>query len=69
MVLLNDGSETQKVNPHRFKENIGDFKSGKDLLTEQIIDVTNEIILDAKSVLILELEKNPLNTSKTKGIL
>ena len=56
MVLLNDSSEIQIVNPLRFKENIGKFKSGKDVLTEQIIDVTSEITLEPKSVLILELE-------------
>lgn len=56
MVALNNSNETQKINPIRFKENLHGFKSGKDLFSEQIIDITTEITLEPKSVLILELE-------------
>lgn len=68
MVLLNDNIETQKVNTNRFIENLSDFKLGKDVLTEQIIDIRSEITLEPKSVLILELEKEYLPISKTKVI-
>lgn len=57
MVILNDSSEIHNLNTNRFQENIQDYKIGKDILTEQIIDVTNDLVLAPKSVLILELEK------------
>ena len=56
MVLMNNSTETQKINTHRFKENIKDFKTGKDVITELTFDVTNKIIMEPKSVLILELK-------------
>lgn len=56
MIVLNNSNESQKLNPIRFKENIGFFKSGKEVLTGKTINVTTEISLDPKSVLILELE-------------
>ena len=39
-----------------FKENIKEYKTGKDVISELKFDVTNEIILEPKSVLILELK-------------
>jgi hypothetical protein len=56
MVILNDSSEIHNLNTNRFQENIQDYKSGKDILTEQIVDVTYNLVLSPKSVLILELE-------------
>ncbi|SEF45248.1 Glycosidase [Flavobacterium urumqiense] len=56
MVLINNSNETHKINTHRFKENIKDFKTGKDVISELTFDVTNEIIIEPKSVLILELK-------------
>lgn len=56
MVLLNNTSETKTLKTNRFAENIGNFKTGKDVITDKIIDVTNEIIMGPKSVLILELK-------------
>ena len=55
MVLINNSNETKVINTTRFAENIGTHKSGKDAITEQNIDVTKEITLEPKSVLILEL--------------
>jgi len=70
MMLLNDSNQTQNINTKRFNENLGDFKSGKDVITEKIIDVTGEITMEPKSVLILELENkqhsNPKNKSDSK---
>jgi hypothetical protein len=56
MVLINNSNETKIIKTERFAENIGNFKIGKDVITEQTIDVTKEIPLEPKSVLILELK-------------
>ena len=56
MVLLNNSEETKTVKTNRFQENIGTNKTGKDIITDKIIDVTNEITLEPKSVMILELK-------------
>ena len=56
MVLLNNSDENRTVKTNRFKENIKDFKTGKDVISELTFDVTNEIIIEPKSVLILELK-------------
>lgn len=56
MVLINNSNETHTINTHRFKENIKDFKTGKDVISELTFNITNEIIIEPKSVLILELK-------------
>jgi glycosidase len=56
MVLINNSNETHKINTHRFKENIKNYKIGKDVISELTFDVTNEIIIEPKSVLVLELK-------------
>ena len=56
MVLINNSNETKTVKTNRFKENIKNFKTGKDVISEFTFDVTNEIIIEPKSVLILELK-------------
>jgi len=56
MVLFNNSSETKTLKTDRFTENIGNYKTGKDVISDKIIDVTKEIYMDAKSVLILELK-------------
>lgn len=56
MVLINNSTENRTLKTSRFQENIGNFKTGKDVVTEQSFDLTNEIILEPKSVLILELK-------------
>ena len=56
MVLFNNSKESQTLKTNRFQENIGTYKTGKDVITDKIIDVTNEITLEPKSVLILELK-------------
>jgi len=55
MVLINNSNESRAVKTHRFQENIGNYTNGKDVISEQKIDVTNDISLEPKSVLILEL--------------
>lgn len=56
MVLFNNSSEAKTLKTNRFAESIGNYKTGKDVITDKIIDVTNEITMEPKSVLILELK-------------
>lgn len=56
MVLFNNSDVIQTLKTDRFNENIGNYKTGKDVITDTIIDVTKEITMEPKSVLILELE-------------
>ena len=56
MVVINNAPDTQKINLTRFQENIKTHKIGKDILTETSYDLSNEITIAGKSVLILELQ-------------
>ena len=54
--LLNNSDEKQEVNVSRFKENIQHYTTGKDVITRQTINLKNNISIEAKSALILELK-------------
>jgi len=56
MVLLNNSDEKQEVNISRFRENTQNYSTGKDVITGQIINLKNNINIEAKSALILELK-------------
>jgi len=56
MILFNNNSEPKTLKTNRFAENIGNFKTGKDVITDKIIDITKEITMKPKSVMILELK-------------
>ena len=56
MVVINNSNDTHNINTSRFQENIKTYKTGKDILTEHTYNVSNEITINGKSVLILELE-------------
>ena len=56
MVVINNNSEKQILKTNRFKENIQNFKSGKEVLSGKIVDLNNEIEIEGKSALILELK-------------
>lgn len=56
MVLINNSPEKQTVKTNRFSQNIKNFKTGKEILTNQNIDLSNEISIEPKSALILELK-------------
>lgn len=56
MVAINNSNEKQTVKTKRFQESILNYKSGKDILSDKNIDLTNEIAIEPKSVLILELK-------------
>jgi len=55
MVLINNSIEKQNIKTNRFSQNIKNFKTGKEILTNQNIDLSNEISIEPKSALILEL--------------
>lgn len=56
MVIINNAPYTQKINSTRFQENIKSFISGVDILSGKTIDLKNEITIEGKSALILELK-------------
>lgn len=56
MVVINNTTEKQTVKTKRFAENIKDFTSGKDILSNTNHDLKNELSIEGKSVLILELK-------------
>ncbi|MCX6172237.1 MAG: glycoside hydrolase family 13 protein [Flavobacterium sp.] len=56
MVVINNNSEKQTFKTDRFKENTLNYKTGTDVLTEKSIDLKNNIEIEGKSVLILELK-------------
>jgi hypothetical protein len=56
MVLLNNSDEKQEVNISRFRENTQNYSTGKDVITGQTINLKNNINIEAKSALILELK-------------
>jgi glycosidase len=56
MVMMNNSNDNQTINTARFKENIKKYTSGTDILSELTFDISKEIILEPKSVVILELK-------------
>jgi len=56
MVVINNNSEKQILKTNRFKENIQNFKSGKEVLSGKIVDLNTDIEIEGKSALILELK-------------
>lgn len=56
MVVVNNSDTNQTIKTARFQENIQNFSSGKEVLSEKRFDLKNDITLESKSVLILELE-------------
>ena len=56
MVVMNNSNDNHTIKTNRFQENIKTHKTGKDILTETSYDLSNEITIAGKSVLILELQ-------------
>ncbi|NHM06748.1 glycoside hydrolase family 13 protein [Flavobacterium sp. CYK-4] len=56
MVVLNNSNKTQTFKTARFQESIGNYKTAKDIFTSKSVDLKNDISIESKSVLILELE-------------
>jgi glycosidase len=55
MVVINNSNESRTFKTGRFAEGIKNFKTGKDVLTGKSVNLTNDITMEPKSVLILEL--------------
>jgi len=56
MVIINNSNENQTIGANRFQENIKNYTLGNDVLSEKSFDLNNNIKIDGKSVLILELK-------------
>ena len=57
MVVINNSNEKQIFKTNRFQENIQNYKSGNDVLTNKTFDLKTNIEIEGKSALILELKK------------
>ncbi len=55
MIVLNKNKEDHHLKLKRFNEMIGGCSKGKDVLSERVYDLSNEIVLPALTPLILEL--------------
>lgn len=55
MVIMNGNTEEKEFDTHRFKESMGAFTSGKDVLTNQDLDSLSRLKVDALSTRIIEL--------------
>jgi glycosidase len=56
MVVINNSDKPQTFGTARFKESIGNFKRGKEVVSGKNIDVAGDISIDPKSAFVLELE-------------
>lgn len=56
MILINNNLENQEIHTARFKENIGNYEKGKEVLTNIVYNLSKTIAIEGKSALILELE-------------
>ncbi|WP_343211332.1 glycoside hydrolase family 13 protein [Aquimarina litoralis] len=57
MVIINNNSESQELDITRFKEGLKDFKIGKDIITDNTIDVTENITISSRTSMILTLQQ------------
>ncbi|WP_130735674.1 glycoside hydrolase family 13 protein [Flavobacterium sp. J27] len=56
MVILNNSLNNQTLNLNRFEENIKKFTSGKDIISNETLKLNNELSIEGKTALILELQ-------------
>lgn len=56
MVVINNNTAAKTFKTERFKENILNYKSGKNILSNNTVDLKNDITIEGQSVLILELK-------------
>lgn len=56
MVIMNNSTDIKTVKTNRFQENIQTKTTGKDVITEQFYNLKDEINIEPKSALILELK-------------
>jgi hypothetical protein len=53
MILMNNSNEIQTIKTARFQESVKAGITGKDILSDLTFDISKEIILEPKSVVIL----------------
>jgi hypothetical protein len=56
MVIINNSTEKQSFKTKRFQENIASYTKGNDVISATDFNLKNDITIDAKSVLLLELK-------------
>jgi neopullulanase len=56
MVIVNNDTKKHQINNSHFEENLKNFTSGKDVLSGQNYDLKQDILIEGKSSLILELK-------------
>ncbi|WP_108801800.1 glycoside hydrolase family 13 protein [Aquimarina sp. Aq107] len=56
MVIINNNSENQELDMNRFKDGLKSFKTGKDIITDNTIDVSENIVIPAKISMIITLK-------------
>ncbi|WP_299899173.1 glycoside hydrolase family 13 protein [uncultured Aquimarina sp.] len=56
MVIINNNSEDQKLDVTRFKEGLENHKVGKDIITDNTIDLTETIEIPSRTSMILTLQ-------------
>ena len=56
MVVINNNVESQTIKTNRFQESLQNYTTGKDVLTDKSIDLKNDITIEGKSVLVVELK-------------
>ena len=56
MVIINNNPESQTFKTNRFSESIQNNLVGKDIVSGKMVDLKNDISIEGKSVLILELK-------------
>lgn len=56
MVVVNNSNESRTFGTKRFAENLNGYKSGTDIVTGKSVNVTGDITIEPKSVMVLELK-------------
>jgi len=56
MVVVNNNEEKQTFKTNRFAENLKNYKTAKEIFSEATFNLKNDISIDGKSVMILELK-------------
>ena len=56
MVVINNNTDKHKININHFKESIKNYQTGTDVITGKQISLNDDIEIDGKSALVLELK-------------
>jgi glycosidase len=56
MIVINNNVESQTIKTNRFQESLQNYTTGKDVLTDKSINLKNDITIEGKSVLVVELK-------------